>query len=91
MGHGDFQPLQNRHPLTDPQKIVTGDYVGNPYSCAKFGAHPPLRGFWANWGKHNLNFIYAPFLGHRLSDDLVDWHSGVSVRPYVHKVFPISI
>ena len=28
-------------------------------------------------------------------DDLVDWNSGVSVRPsirpYVHKVFPISI
>jgi len=33
-------PLQNRHPLTDRQKIVTGDYVGDPYSCAKFGAHP---------------------------------------------------
>jgi len=34
------------------------------------------------------------FLGHRL-DDLVDWNSGVSVRPYVrlyvHKVSPISI
>jgi len=27
------------------------------------------------------------------TDDLVDWNSGVSVRPYVHpqKVFPISI
>ena len=30
-------PLQNRHPLPDRQKIVTGDYVGDPYSCAKFG------------------------------------------------------
>jgi len=31
------------------------------------------------------------FLGHRLGDDLVDWNSGVSVRPYVrpyvHKKF----
>ena len=33
------------------------------------------------------------FLGHRLGDDLVDWNSGVSVRPSVRpqKVFPISI
>jgi len=33
-------------------------------------------------------------LGHRLGDDLVDWKSGVSVRPSVRtstKVFPISI
>ena len=33
----------------------------------------------------------AQFLGHRLGDDLVDWNSGVSirpyVRPYVHKKF----
>ena len=31
--------------------------------------------------------------GHRLGDDLVDWNSGVSVRPSVRpqKVFPISI
>jgi len=27
-----------------------------------------------------------------LTDDLIDWNSGVSVRPYVHKkFFPISI
>ena len=42
-----------------------------------------------------LQPIGARFLGHRLGDDLVDWNSGVSVRPYVrpyvHKVFPISI
>jgi len=31
------------HPLTDRKKCVTGDYVGDPYSCAKFGAHPPLE------------------------------------------------
>jgi len=42
-----FNPLQNRHPLTDRQKIVTGDSVGDPYSCAKFAAYPPLGGFWA--------------------------------------------
>jgi len=43
-----FDPLQNRHPLTDRQKIVTGDYVGNPYSCATFGEQPSTAGFWAN-------------------------------------------
>ena len=29
------------------------------------------------------SFLLFPFLGHRLGDDLVDWNSGVSVRPYV--------
>jgi len=50
MGDGDFQPpIQNRHPLTDRQKFVTGDYVSDPYNCAKFGAHPSTGGrFWAN-------------------------------------------
>ena len=37
------------------------------------------------------NVVSFPFLGHRLGDDLVDWNSGVSVRPsvrpYVHKKF----
>ena len=32
-------------------------------------------------------FVCAEFLGHRLGDDLVDWNSGVSFRPYVHKKF----
>jgi len=30
-----------------------------------------------------LQLAGARFLGHRLVDDLVDWNSGVSVRPYV--------
>jgi len=29
--------LRNR---TDLPKIVTDDYVGDPYSCAKLGAYP---------------------------------------------------
>jgi len=33
----NFDPLQNRYPLTDRQKTVTVDYVGEPYVCAKFG------------------------------------------------------
>ena len=43
-----FDPLQNRHPLTDHQKIVIDDpYVGDPYSYNKLGAHPSTGGFWA--------------------------------------------
>jgi len=48
MRDGNFRPPQNPHPLTDHQKIGTGDYVGGPYGCAKFGANPSMGGFWAN-------------------------------------------
>jgi len=38
-----------------------------------------------------LQLVGARFLGHCLGDDLVDWNSSVSVRPYVrpyvHKKF----
>jgi len=40
-----FDPIQNKHPLTDHKKIGTDDYVGGPYSCAKFGANPSMGGF----------------------------------------------
>jgi len=43
-----FDPLQNRHLSTDHQKFVTGDYVGDPYSYAKLGAHPSTGDFWAH-------------------------------------------
>jgi len=48
MGDGTFWPPQNKQPVTDHQKICTGDYVGGPYDCAKFGANPSMAGFWAN-------------------------------------------
>jgi len=38
-----FDPPQNPHPLTDHQKkFATGDYVGGPYGCAKFGANTSM-------------------------------------------------
>jgi len=47
--------------LNRSPKNVTGEYVGDPCSCAKFGAHPPLGGFWANWW--NITYFYiCPFL-----------------------------
>ena len=55
-----FDPPQNKYPLTDHQKIGTGDYVVGPYGCAKFGANPSIGGFWAN--RWNTNFFYLyPF------------------------------
>jgi len=43
-----FDPPQNPHPLTDTKKFGTGDYVGGPYGCDKFGANISMGGFWAN-------------------------------------------
>ena len=40
------------HRIDTPQpitkKFVTGDYVGDPYGCAKLGAYPSKGGFWAH-------------------------------------------
>ena len=48
-------------PIT--KKFVTGDYVGDPYGCAKLGAYPSTGGFWAHgWNITKIIFIYA-FLG----------------------------
>jgi len=39
------------HRIDTPQpvtkKFVTGDYVGDPYDCAKLGVYPSTGGFWA--------------------------------------------
>jgi len=47
-GKGQFS---THHRINTPQPItktfVTGDYVGDPYGCAKLGAYPSTGGFWA--------------------------------------------
>jgi len=44
-------------------KFVKGDYVSDPYSWAKFGAHPSTWGFWTNgWNITKNIFIYTPFV-----------------------------
>ena len=59
MGEGNFWPPQNPHPLTDHQKFVASDYVGDPYGCAKFGANPSTGSFWAHlWNITKFLFIY---------------------------------
>jgi len=43
------------------EKTVTGNYVGDPYECAKFGANPSTgEGFWTNGelNAHVFLFIY---------------------------------
>ena len=47
-GKGQFltpHRIDTRQPMT--KKFVTGDYVGDPYGCAKLGAYPSTGGFWA--------------------------------------------
>ena len=51
---------QNPHCLTDQQKFVTGDYVGDPYGCAKFGANPPTRSFWEKYNK-DIFYLYLVY------------------------------
>jgi len=40
------------HRIDTPQPItktfVTGDYIGDPYGCAKLGAYLPMGDFWAH-------------------------------------------
>jgi len=49
MGDGNFRTPAESTPLErSPKKFVASDYVGDPYGCAKFGANPSTRGFWAN-------------------------------------------
>ena len=49
--HTEFTPL-NRS-----QKFGTGDYVGGPYGCAKFGANMPT-GALGKWVNYITIFIY---------------------------------
>ena len=45
--------------MTDHQKFVTSNYVGNSYSCAKFWCKSVHGGFWANgWNITRILFIY---------------------------------
>ena len=41
--------IDTPEPIT--KKIVTGDYVSDPYSCAKFGAYPSAGGAFGRMGE----------------------------------------
>jgi len=63
MGGAIFDPTQNPHPLTDHQKFVASDYVGDPYGSAKFGANPSTGGFSANGWNITKFFYLCLFFG----------------------------
>jgi len=54
-------PFSTPHRINTPRPITkqigTGDYVGGPYGCAKFGANPSM-GLLGKWVKYNEIFIY---------------------------------
>jgi len=43
-----FDPHRINTPSPITKKFATGDYVGGPYGCAKFGANPSMGSFCAN-------------------------------------------
>ena len=48
-GKGQFSTphrIDTPQPIT--KKFVTGDYLSDPYGCAKLGAYPSKGGFWAH-------------------------------------------
>jgi len=48
-GKGQFStPYRVNTPQPITKTFVTRDYVGDPYSRAKLGAHPSMGGFWAH-------------------------------------------
>jgi len=54
--------IDTSQPIT--KKFVTGDYVGDPYGCAKLGAYPSTGGRLGTWVKYNQNYFYlCPLFG----------------------------
>ena len=62
MGNGNVRLPTELTPLNRSPKIVTDYYLGDPYSCAKFGAHRP-RGLLDEWVKYNQHFQLTPCFG----------------------------
>jgi len=48
-----FKPYRINNPQPITKNFVTFDYVGDPYSCARFGAHPSTgeEGLLGEWVK----------------------------------------
>ena len=51
MGKGNFRSPTESASLNRSQKIVTGDYDGDSYSCAQFGVHPFTGGASGRMGE----------------------------------------
>ena len=59
-GRWQFSTPTESTPLNQstPKKFGTGDYVGGPNGCAKFGANPSMGGFMGKWVKYNEISFY---------------------------------
>ena len=65
--------MDTPQPIT--KKFLTGDYVGDPYGCAKLSAY---RGLLGTWVKYNQNYFYLyPFFEELTcrSDPSTDFHA----------------
>ena len=62
-GKGNVRPpYRIDTPQLITKKFVTGNYVGDPYCCAKLGAYPCTGGFWTHgWNITKIIFIYTLF------------------------------
>jgi len=62
MGDGNFRPPpQNPHPLTDHQKIRTGDYSAAPTAVPNL-VQIRRWGLLRKWVKYNEFFLFRPVL-----------------------------
>jgi len=43
----NFDPRRIHTPQPITKKFGTGDYIGDFCGCAKFGANPSMKDFWA--------------------------------------------
>jgi len=58
-GKGQFStPYRIDIPQAITKTFATGDYVGDPYSCAKFGAPSVYGGLLGEWPNYNQNYFY---------------------------------
>jgi len=61
-----FDPYRIDTPQSITKKIVTGDYVSDPYGCAILAAYPCTGDFWAHgWNITKIICIYAHLGGQK--------------------------
>jgi len=74
-----FDPHRIHTPRPITKNFGTGDYVGGPYGCDKFGANPSIDGgLLGKWVKYNEKIFIYTFFHERTyrSDPSTDFHAG---------------
>jgi len=81
MGKGNFRPPQNRHPLTDHQKICHMWLGRRPLRLCQIRCISVDGGLLGKWVKYNQNYFYLYlFWGTRLQVRRVDGFSRTMVQ-----------